>query len=368
MAETHQQVVKVWIAPGCIVCDSCENDCPEVFDVQEQTCVIRPPAMGADFLKPLTPSIQTAAEGCPVDVIKFETIEVPGEAPWAGQEQEVVAAAPVGSVSGAPRAAKAAAPMGPPDPKWQALLSTSKISPSLSAGLGTTVRKSPEVIQGEEMVKAVDLSGIDWKRAPPDQRAAILAAGGAYQASIPLAERVRRGGKKATATTRRNFNMALAVAWGAMAFCGATSLAMFQDFFAPKVLKEPKKLWRAGKLEEFSNPRSVNEKFKKTPDGGSGFWLVNLSPDEPRLVALSIICTHLGCIPAWLPGDQKFKCPCHGSGYYITGVNFEGPTPRPLERFAISKDADGFVNVDMRTVYRQELGEWDSPQSYIALG
>ena len=58
----------------------------------------------------------------------------------------------------------------------------------------------------------------------------------------------------------------------------------------------------------------------------------------------------------------------NGSGYYMNGVNFEGPTPRPLERFAISKDADGFVNVDMRTVYRQELGEWDSPQSFIALG
>ena len=64
-AETHQIVTKVWIAPGCIVCDSCENDCPEVFDVQEETCVIRPPALKADFLNPLTPSIIVAAEGCP---------------------------------------------------------------------------------------------------------------------------------------------------------------------------------------------------------------------------------------------------------------------------------------------------------------
>ena len=72
---------KVWIAPGCIVCDSCENDCPEVFDVQEATCIIRPPAMSAEFLKPLTPSIIVAAEGCPVEVIKYETVEVPGEAP-----------------------------------------------------------------------------------------------------------------------------------------------------------------------------------------------------------------------------------------------------------------------------------------------
>src|SRR5213078_721242 len=125
MAETHKEVVKVWIAPGCIVCDACENDCPEVFDVQEATCIIRPPAMSAEFTKPLTPSIIVAAEGCPVDVIKFDMIDV--KAP----------------------AAKVAAPMGPPDPKWQALLSTSRISPSLSAGLATTVRKSAEVIQAQ---------------------------------------------------------------------------------------------------------------------------------------------------------------------------------------------------------------------------
>ena len=30
----------------------------------------------------------------------------------------------------------------------------------------------------------------------------------------------------------------------------------------------------------------------------------------------------------------------------MTGINFEGPTPRPLERFAITMDADGFVVVD----------------------
>src|SRR5207245_9831315 len=84
-AETHQIVTKVWIAPGCIVCDACENNCPEVFDVQEETCIIRPPAMNAEFLKPLTPSVKVAAEGCPVDVIKFETVEVEGKPPWEGQ-------------------------------------------------------------------------------------------------------------------------------------------------------------------------------------------------------------------------------------------------------------------------------------------
>src|SRR6185295_8920409 len=111
MAETHTIITKVWIAPGCIVCDACENDCPEVFDVQEQTCIIRPPAQSTDFLKPLTPSIIVAAEGCPVDVIKYDLQEVPGPAPWAGQEAAAAAGAAAGgeTVARAP-AAKVAAP------------------------------------------------------------------------------------------------------------------------------------------------------------------------------------------------------------------------------------------------------------------
>src|SRR5450432_1647246 len=102
MAETHQIITKVWIAPGCIVCDACENVCSEVSDVTETTCLIRPPAMNAEFLKPLTPSIIVAAEGCPVDVIKFETADVPGEAPWANQPVAAAASAPAAGVAHAP--------------------------------------------------------------------------------------------------------------------------------------------------------------------------------------------------------------------------------------------------------------------------
>ena len=363
MAETHQVITKVWIAPGCIVCDSCENDCPEVFDVQEETCVIRPPALKPDFINPLTPSIIVAAEGCPVDVIKYETKEVAGPAPWANQPVEAAAGAAGTETRASAPAAKKEAPLGPPDPKWQALLTTSKISPSLSAGLATTVRKSPEVVQAEEMVRAVALP----KNAPPDQRAAILAAGGAYSPPPSLAERIRSAASKGDKGTRREFNFVLAAAWGILAICGAAFGAMFQDFFGPKVLKERKKVWRVAKMDEFLVPGTVDERYKRTPDGGEGFWVINLQPTEDKVVALSTICTHLGCIPDWLSGDQKFKCPCHGSGYYITGINFEGPTPRPLERFAVTRDADGFLVVDQSKVYRQELGEWENPESYVAL-
>ena len=93
---TKALVTKVWIDPGCIVCDACETTCPEVFEVQHdnETCIIRPEALDAEFNKPLTESIIEAAEECPVDVIKFDTVEVdaadvpaapkPAAAPAAG--------------------------------------------------------------------------------------------------------------------------------------------------------------------------------------------------------------------------------------------------------------------------------------------
>jgi cytochrome b6-f complex iron-sulfur subunit len=356
MAEaTHKVITKVWIAPGCIVCDSCENDCPEVFEVQEATCIIRPPAMQADFLKPLTPSIITAAEGCPVEVIKFDTVEVPGEAPWANQPAEAAAAG--GEVVAKAPAAKVAAPMAAPDPKWQALIGTSKVSPSLSAGLATTVRKSPEVVQAEEMFQTVKLP----TDAPADQKMAMLAVGGAYTPPQSMADRIRSVAGTAGRVSRRNFNIFIAIGWFFIAAVCATAGAMFQDFFGPKVLKEPKKLYRVGKLEDFGNP-GVYEQYKP-----NNIWVVNLQPSENRLVALNTVCTHLGCIPNWLSADQKFKCPCHGSGYYITGVNFEGPTPRPLERFAVYKDADGFVWVDQTKLFRSELGQWDDSESFVAV-
>lgn len=68
-------VTKVWIEPGCIVCDACETEAPEVFWVQEDTCIVRENAPLGDAA-----AIKAAAEGCPVDVIKFNKEPKPASA------------------------------------------------------------------------------------------------------------------------------------------------------------------------------------------------------------------------------------------------------------------------------------------------
>ncbi len=93
-------------------------------------------------------------------------------------------------------------------------------------------------------------------------------------------------------------------------------------------------------------------------------FLVRL-PDD-KLVALSAVDCHLGCIVNWLPDRRQFRDPCHGTRYDITGVNRIGPGPRPLERFKIYVDGDNVV-VDTSVKFQQELGQWKLTDSYIDL-
>ena len=58
-------------------------------------------------------------------------------------------------------------------------------------------------------------------------------------------------------------------------------------------------------------------------------WAVK--QDDGQVTVFSPICTHLGCGYHWDAADRKFKCPCHGSVYDLTGRVLAGPAPRPLD-------------------------------------
>jgi len=134
-------------------------------------------------------------------------------------------------------------------------------------------------------------------------------------------------------------------------------------FMFPNVLSEPPSSFKAGDASAFEENK-VDDKFKEI-----GAWVIRAKDERGRdiIYALSTTCTHLGCTPNWLEGEKKFKCPCHGSGFKITGVNFEGPAPRPLERYAIRRTEDGQIVVDKSRKFQKELGQWDDGDSYILL-
>lgn len=52
---------------------------------------------------------------------------------------------------------------------------------------------------------------------------------------------------------------------------------------------------------------------------------------DGQVTVFSPMCTHLGCGYHWDGTDQKFKCPCHGSVYDMTGQVLAGPAPRRLD-------------------------------------
>ncbi len=65
--------------------------------------------------------------------------------------------------------------------------------------------------------------------------------------------------------------------------------------------------------------------------GAGRFHISNVEGEG--LVVLFQVCTHLGCLPKWVPTNFRFECPCHGSKYRLDGHWIEGPAPRSLDRF-----------------------------------
>lgn len=75
---------------------------------------------------------------------------------------------------------------------------------------------------------------------------------------------------------------------------------------------------------------------------------VALEDDAGQLRAFSAVCTHLGCIIRWQPGDgHVWFCPCHRGTYDRSGRVVSGPPPRPLDALPVTV-RDGLVYVTLR--------------------
>jgi cytochrome b6-f complex iron-sulfur subunit len=154
---------------------------------------------------------------------------------------------------------------------------------------------------------------------------------------------------------------ALAVGFTALSATMAAWTLGSVRFMFPNILREPPSRFSVGTPDKFP-PGQVEERFKAQ----FGVWIVNAEYNgQQEIFALKSVCTHLGCTPNWLEAEQKFKCPCHGSGFYKDGINFEGPAPRPLERYAIGIASDGSIEVDKSRTFQQEMGAWDDPSCFL---
>jgi cytochrome b6-f complex iron-sulfur subunit len=157
------------------------------------------------------------------------------------------------------------------------------------------------------------------------------------------------------------FGTAFAAAWTMLAATTGIATLATARFMLPNVLTEPPSKFKIGSPSDF-DLGTVATRFVAT----NGVWIVHTDGYKGKnlIYALISVCTHLGCTPSWLEGERKFKCPCHGSGFYITGINFEGPAPRPLERAGIRLAEDGMLEVDKSVKFQEEMGQWNDPTSF----
>ena len=141
--------------------------------------------------------------------------------------------------------------------------------------------------------------------------------------------------------SRERRQVIAAMVWG---YLGVNFL-MFLRFFFPRVLYEPNTNVNIGYPTAFHE--GINQDFLQS----NRIWVVL---EQGRLFVIFARCTHLGCTPDWLPEQEMFHCPCHGSEYDPEGVNFAGPAPRPMDRCNVTLLANGTIEVDTSHLYMQD--------------
>ena len=148
-----------------------------------------------------------------------------------------------------------------------------------------------------------------------------------------------------TEVSRRNF---LSVAtWSIAGFIGAAmAIPAIAYIIGPALKRTDTQNWiRLGSASkvELNTPTL----FKTTVERQTG-WIVNeeelsfyvLTENGRDYIAMSNICTHLGCRVRWITEDEDFFCPCHNGVFDKEGKVIAGPPPRPLDRYEVKVEDD----------------------------
>src|SRR5579862_6645891 len=152
------------------------------------------------------------------------------------------------------------------------------------------------------------------------------------------------------------------IIWTAVGGYLGINFLMFLRFFFPRALYEPNTVFSVGFPSDFD--LGVNQQFLMS----NRIWVIK-EPD--RIFVVFARCTHLGCTPEWKPSENKFKCPCHGSGYDAEAINFEGPAPRPMDRAHVEADATGKIIVDTSRLYVDDpaagVNHFNDPGAFLSI-
>ena len=74
--------------------------------------------------------------------------------------------------------------------------------------------------------------------------------------------------------------------------------------------------------------------------------IILVRSEDGGFLALSLICSHLGCSVLWDKTKNQFICPCHSSAFDKLGNVINSPAPRALDYYPVIIEA-GKVKIDM---------------------
>jgi len=145
--------------------------------------------------------------------------------------------------------------------------------------------------------------------------------------------------------SRRRF---LSIATGAIGGLIATAMSIpaVAYIIGPALKKSETQEWiRLGPVSKVELGTPTLFKAKVSRQTG---WIVDereltfyvLTDNAREYVALSNICTHLGCRVRWIENQQQFFCPCHNAAFEKNGDVASGPPPRPLDSYEIKVEDD----------------------------
>jgi cytochrome b6-f complex iron-sulfur subunit len=102
-------------------------------------------------------------------------------------------------------------------------------------------------------------------------------------------------------------------------------------------------------LEKSAKENKVVIPEKELVDGANfvefaGSAAVLIRKRGGAVVALSAVCTHLGCIVQWENDKQSLLCPCHGGRFTAEGTVIAGPPPKPLAKIPVTV-ANGLITL-----------------------
>lgn len=140
--------------------------------------------------------------------------------------------------------------------------------------------------------------------------------------------------KEKTTLTRRGFIAAAATTMAA-ALAAAFLWPVWEFLSPPKTGKEEQET-AAIPLSKVGIGMAHFFEFQGHPS-------VVLQPSPGKFIALSAVCTHLGCIVEWRPRERIFFCPCHGGKFSPEGKVLAGPPPRPLPSYRITVRKDQVI-------------------------